>query len=81
MTADIKVVGHVVTDDPQGDHEVGFPWPSSPAWVQRARDHAEGRLVRVRLTPDGDRILHQLTRAHLERLPELVRERTVVRSR
>src|ERR1700748_1401265 len=30
-----------------------------------------GRLVRVRLTRDGDRVLNKLTRAHLERLREL----------
>jgi hypothetical protein len=28
-------------------------------------------VVRVRLTRDGDRVLHKLTRAHLERLREL----------
>jgi DNA-binding MarR family transcriptional regulator len=39
--------------------------------VQRTRDPADGRVVRVRLTPDGDQILRQLTRAHLERLHEL----------
>ena len=30
-----------------------------------------GRVVRVRLTRGGDRVLHKLTRAHLERLREL----------
>jgi DNA-binding MarR family transcriptional regulator len=39
--------------------------------VQRSRDPADGRVVRVRLTPEGDQILQQLTRAHLERLHEL----------
>jgi len=39
--------------------------------VERTRDPADGRVVRVRLTPEGDQILHQLTRAHLERLHEL----------
>jgi DNA-binding MarR family transcriptional regulator len=39
--------------------------------VQRTRDLADGRVVRVRLTPEGDQILQQLTRAHLERLHEL----------
>jgi DNA-binding MarR family transcriptional regulator len=39
--------------------------------VQRTRDPADGRVVRVRLTPEGDQILQQLTRAHLERLYEL----------
>jgi DNA-binding MarR family transcriptional regulator len=39
--------------------------------VQRVRDPADGRVVRVRLTPEGEQILQQLTRAHLERLHEL----------
>ncbi|MGH3255780.1 MAG: MarR family winged helix-turn-helix transcriptional regulator [Streptosporangiaceae bacterium] len=39
--------------------------------VQRTRDPADGRVVRVRLTPQGDQILQRLTRAHLERLHEL----------
>jgi DNA-binding MarR family transcriptional regulator len=39
--------------------------------VQRTRDPADGRVVRVRLTPEGDQILQRLTRAHLERLHEL----------
>jgi DNA-binding MarR family transcriptional regulator len=39
--------------------------------VQRTRDPADGRVVRVRLTPEGDQIVQQLTRAHLERLREL----------
>jgi DNA-binding MarR family transcriptional regulator len=39
--------------------------------VERTRDPADGRVVRVRLTPEGDQILQRLTRAHLERLYEL----------
>jgi DNA-binding MarR family transcriptional regulator len=39
--------------------------------VQRSRDPADGRVVRVRLTPEGDQILQQLTRDHLDRLHEL----------
>ena len=39
--------------------------------VQRTRDPADGRVVRVRLTPEGDQIVQKLTRAHLERLHEL----------
>ena len=39
--------------------------------VQRRRDAQDGRVVRVRLTPEGDLILSRLTRAHLERLHEL----------
>ena len=39
--------------------------------VQRTRDADDGRVVRVRLTAEGDRILQKLTRAHLERLHEL----------
>ena len=39
--------------------------------VQRAPDGDDGRVVRVRLTGDGDLILHRLTRAHLERVHEL----------
>jgi DNA-binding MarR family transcriptional regulator len=39
--------------------------------VQRTRDPVDGRVVRVRLTPEGDLILQKLTRAHLERLHEL----------
>lgn len=39
--------------------------------VRRTRDDADGRVVRVRLTPEGDQILQRLTRAHLERLHEL----------
>jgi len=39
--------------------------------VRRTRDLADGRVVRVRLTPEGDQVLQRLTRAHLERLHEL----------
>jgi DNA-binding MarR family transcriptional regulator len=39
--------------------------------VRRTRDADDGRVVRVSLTPEGDLILQQLTRAHLERLHEL----------
>jgi DNA-binding MarR family transcriptional regulator len=34
-------------------------------------DGDDGRVVRVRLTGEGDRILQQLTQAHLDRLHEL----------
>ncbi len=46
-------------------------WAELAGLVQRTRDPADGRVVRVRLTPEGDQILQQLTRAHLERLHEL----------
>jgi DNA-binding MarR family transcriptional regulator len=36
--------------------------------VQRQPDATDGRVVRVRLTATGDRIVQRLTRAHLERL-------------
>ena len=39
--------------------------------VERTPDADDGRVVRVRLTGAGDRILTKLTRAHLERLHEL----------
>jgi DNA-binding MarR family transcriptional regulator len=39
--------------------------------VERTPDSDDGRVVRVRLTSAGDRILNKLTRAHLERLHEL----------
>jgi len=39
--------------------------------VERDRDPHDGRVVRVRLTEAGDRILHELTPAHLARLNEL----------
>jgi DNA-binding MarR family transcriptional regulator len=34
-------------------------------------DGEDGRVVRVRLTREGDRVLNKLTRAHLKRLHEL----------
>ena len=39
--------------------------------VERTPDGEDGRVVRVRLTRDGDRVLNKLTRAHLEQLHEL----------
>ena len=39
--------------------------------VQRMPDADDGRVVRVRLTAAGERVLRKLTRAHLERLREL----------
>ena len=39
--------------------------------VERAPDSDDGRVVRVRLTREGERILQQLTSAHLDRLHEL----------
>lgn len=39
--------------------------------VERTRDPHDGRVVRVRLTETGDRILQELTSAHLARLNEL----------
>jgi DNA-binding MarR family transcriptional regulator len=39
--------------------------------VDRVPDENDGRVVRVRLTDAGDRIVRQLTRAHLDRLHEL----------
>lgn len=41
--------------------------------VERIPDRDDGRVVRVRLTAAGDRVLRQLTRAHLDRLHELAR--------
>jgi DNA-binding MarR family transcriptional regulator len=41
--------------------------------VQRTKDPADGRVVRVRLTPEGDQVLQKLTRAHLERLHDLAK--------
>jgi DNA-binding MarR family transcriptional regulator len=43
----------------------------SAGLVARVPDTEDGRVIRVRLTPDGDRIMQELTRAHLERLREL----------
>ena len=39
--------------------------------VGRTPDREDGRVVRVRLTADGEEILQKLTRAHLDRLHEL----------
>jgi len=39
--------------------------------VERIRDPHDGRVVRVRLIEEGDRILQVLTPAHLARLNEL----------
>jgi DNA-binding MarR family transcriptional regulator len=39
--------------------------------VERIPDSQDGRVVRVRLTAAGERILEQLTPAHLDRLHEL----------
>ena len=39
--------------------------------VERVPDDNDGRVVRVRLTTDGDRIVHRLARAHLDRLHQL----------
>jgi DNA-binding MarR family transcriptional regulator len=39
--------------------------------VERVPDTQDGRVVRVRLTPAGERILRELTPAHLDRLHEL----------
>lgn len=39
--------------------------------VRRESDAADGRVVRVRLTPKGDQILRELTEAHLVELHDL----------
>jgi DNA-binding MarR family transcriptional regulator len=39
--------------------------------VRRIPDREDGRVVRVRLTPEGDKVLQELTRAHLDRLRDL----------
>jgi DNA-binding MarR family transcriptional regulator len=39
--------------------------------VERIPDTSDGRVVRVRLTSEGEQVLQQLTRAHLDRLHEL----------
>ena len=39
--------------------------------MERTPDREDGRVVRVRLTADGEEILQKLTRAHLDRLHEL----------
>ena len=40
-------------------------------FVRRVQDHADGRLVRVALTTQGDRCLNELTAAHLAQLHDL----------
>ncbi len=39
--------------------------------MQRGGDQDDGRITRVRLTPDGQRRLDQLTPAHLDELRQL----------
>jgi len=39
--------------------------------VERTPDSGDGRVIRVRLTAEGDRIMQELTQSHLERLHEL----------
>jgi len=39
--------------------------------VERADDAEDGRVTRVRLTPEGERRLSQLTPAHLDELRRL----------
>lgn len=39
--------------------------------VARAADAGDGRVIRVVLTSEGDRIMQELTAAHLERLRDL----------
>lgn len=39
--------------------------------VERVPDINDGRVVRVRLTKDGERVVQKLSRAHLEHLHEL----------
>ena len=39
--------------------------------VQRCRDEGDGRVIRVRLTPEGDRRLGSLSAAHLNELRRL----------
>jgi len=39
--------------------------------VNRIPDGGDGRVIRVRLTAEGDRVMQELTQAHLERLREL----------
>jgi DNA-binding MarR family transcriptional regulator len=41
--------------------------------VERTPDPDDGRVVRVRLTRTGERVLQKLTRAHLDRLHELAK--------
>lgn len=39
--------------------------------VARTSDPGDGRVIRVVLTSEGDRVMQELTRAHLERLRDL----------
>lgn len=39
--------------------------------VQRCPDEADGRVIRIRLTPDGEERLRQLSAAHLSELRRL----------
>ena len=39
--------------------------------VKRIPDGSDGRVIRVLLTAEGDRVMQELTRAHLQRLHEL----------
>lgn len=39
--------------------------------VARTSDSGDGRVIRVVLTSEGDRIMQELTQAHLERLRDL----------
>ena len=39
--------------------------------VKRTPDGSDGRVIRVVLTAEGDRVMQELTQAHLERLHEL----------
>jgi len=45
----------------------------SAGLVERVPDTEDGRVVRVRLTRQGDKIVQQLTPAHLDRLDELAK--------
>jgi DNA-binding MarR family transcriptional regulator len=40
-------------------------------FVRRRSDAADGRIVRVELTPKGDRLVSSLTQAHLAELHDL----------
>ena len=39
--------------------------------VERTPDGDDGRVIRVRLTAEGDRVMQELTQGHLDRLHEL----------
>ncbi|MGO9078577.1 MAG: MarR family winged helix-turn-helix transcriptional regulator [Streptosporangiaceae bacterium] len=45
----------------------------SAGLVERVPDTEDGRVVRVQLTRQGDKIVQQLTPAHLDRLHELAK--------